>query len=136
MSGAAALRTVVHGLEFRNPIVLAAGTAGFGEELAGVMRLDAVGGIVTKAVSLEPRAGNPSRRVAEFDGGMLNAVGLANPGLAAVRAGQVPWLATHLAGTRKIVNVVGFAVEEYAAVVAGLEEALSAASTRHAIDGF
>lgn len=136
MSGAAALRTVVHGLEFKNPIILAAGTAGFGEELADVMPLDAVGGLVTKAVSLEPRAGNPSRRVAEFDGGMMNAVGLANPGLAAVRATHVPWLATHLADTRKIVNVVGFAVEEYAAVVAGLEEAVGTASMRQAIDGF
>jgi dihydroorotate dehydrogenase (NAD+) catalytic subunit len=136
VSGAAALRTVVHGLEFKNPIVLAAGTAGFGEELAGVMRLDAVGGIVTKAVSLDPRGGNPSRRVAEFDGGMMNAVGLANPGLAAVRSEQVPWLAAHLKETRKIVNVVGFAVDEYAAVVAGLEEAAASTSTQHAIDGF
>ena len=136
MNGAAALRTVVHGLEFKNPIILAAGTAGFGEELADVMPLDAVGGLVTKAVSLEPRVGNPSRRVAEFDGGMMNAVGLANPGLAAVRAAHVPWLATHLADTRKIVNVVGFTVEEYAAVVAGLEEAVGTASMRQAIDGF
>jgi dihydroorotate dehydrogenase (NAD+) catalytic subunit len=56
VSGAPALRTTIHGLEFKNPIVLAAGTAGFGEELAGVMRVEAVGGLVTKAVSLAPRA--------------------------------------------------------------------------------
>ncbi|HMA24237.1 MAG TPA: dihydroorotate dehydrogenase catalytic subunit, partial [Gemmatimonadaceae bacterium] len=75
------LRTVVQNLVFQNPIVLAAGTAGYGEELADVVRLDALGGFVTKAVSREPRTGAPAPRVAEFEGGMMNAVGLANPGL-------------------------------------------------------
>lgn len=125
MSSGAALRTVVSKLEFQNPIVLAAGTAGYGEELAGVMHLDRLGGFVTKAVSVEPRHGAPAPRVAEFEGGMLNAVGLANPGLESVRREQVPWLASHLPATRKIVNVVGFAVDEYATVVAGLEESLA-----------
>jgi dihydroorotate dehydrogenase (NAD+) catalytic subunit len=128
------LRSVVKNLVFKNPIVLAAGTAGYGEELTGVMELEALGGFVTKAVSVAPRAGAPSPRVAEFDGGMINAVGLANPGLDAVRAEQVPWLATHLLGARKIMNVVGFAVDEYAAVIAGLEEALAAHPT--AADAF
>jgi len=118
------LRTVVHNLVFQNPIVLAAGTAGYGEELAGVVRLESLGGFVTKAVSLEPRAGAPPPRVAEFEGGMMNAVGLANPGLAAVRVQHLPWLASHLPQTRKMVNVVGFAADEFAAVVTGLEEAL------------
>jgi dihydroorotate dehydrogenase (NAD+) catalytic subunit len=118
------LRTVVHNLVFQNPIVLAAGTAGYGEELAGVVRLESLGGFVTKAVSLEPRAGAPAPRVAEFEGGMMNAVGLANPGLAAVRVQHLPWLASHLPQTRKMVNVVGFAADEFAAVVTGLEEAL------------
>src|SRR5687768_14299807 len=85
----------VASLRFRNPILLAAGTAGYGSELEGVIDLDAIGGIVTKAVSLEPRAGAPEPRVAEFDGGMINAVGLANPGLAEVSRVHVPWLATH-----------------------------------------
>jgi dihydroorotate dehydrogenase (NAD+) catalytic subunit len=110
-------------LQFRNPIVLAAGTAGYGSELAGVVDLDAVGGIVTKAVSLAPRAGAPEPRVAEFEGGMINAVGLANPGLAEVARAHVPWLATHHAGTRKLYNVVGFTTDEFASVVRGLEEA-------------
>jgi dihydroorotate dehydrogenase (NAD+) catalytic subunit len=130
----AALRTVVSNIEFKNPIVLAAGTAGYGEELTGVMDLDAVGGIVTKAVSLAPREGAPAPRVAEFDGGMINAVGLANPGLEAVRRDHVPWLASHFASTRKLVNVVGFTIDEYAEVIAGLEEAL--ASTPAAADAF
>lgn len=135
MTTAARLRTVIHDLVFQNPIVLAAGTAGYGEELADVVRLDALGGFVTKAVSREPRAGAPAPRVAEFDGGMMNAVGLANPGLDAVRRDHVPWLASHLASTRKIVNVVGFATDEFAAVVAGLEQATQGALAP-AVDAF
>jgi dihydroorotate dehydrogenase (NAD+) catalytic subunit len=73
--------------------------------------------------------------VAEFDGGMMNAVGLANPGLDAVRRDHVPWLASHLASTRKIVNVVGFATDEFAAVVAGLEQATQGALAP-AVDAF
>lgn len=129
-----ALRTVVSNLEFQNPIVLAAGTAGYGEELIGVMRADRLGGLVTKAVSVLPRGGNPAPRVAEFEGGMVNAVGLANPGLDAVRREQLPWLATHLKSTRKIANVVGFAVDEYPTVIAGLEEGL--ATSAGALDAY
>src|SRR5213593_4480298 len=110
------LAVSVSSLQFRNPILLAAGTAGYGLELDGVMDLDAIGGIVTKAVSLEPRTGAPEPRVAEFAGGMINAVGLANPGLAEVTRTHVPWLATHHAGTRKLFNVVGFTVDEFASV--------------------
>jgi dihydroorotate dehydrogenase (NAD+) catalytic subunit len=111
------------GVDFQNPLVLAAGTAGYGRELADVMHLDRLGAIVTKAVSVEPRAGAPAPRVAEFTGGMINAVGLANPGLDEVRRVHLPWLASHLRGARVIVNVVGNAVEDYAAVVRGLAEA-------------
>jgi dihydroorotate dehydrogenase (NAD+) catalytic subunit len=121
-------------LHFRNPILLAAGTAGYGAELEGVMDLDAIGGLVTKAVSLEPRAGAPEPRVAEFDGGMINAVGLANPGLTEVARVHIPWLASHHAQTRKMFNVVGFAVDEFAAVVRGLEAA--GASYPAAIDAY
>ncbi len=120
---AAGLSRTVFGRQFQNPLVLAAGTAGFGQELAGVMELDRLGGIVTKAVSLAPRAGNAAPRVAEFRGGMLNSVGLANPGLERVRADLLPWLATHVRRAQVLVNVVGFTVEEYAEVVAGLSDA-------------
>jgi len=109
------------GITFQNPILLAAGTAGFGRELDGTVDLDSLGGLVTKAVSLAPRHGNASPRVGEFDGGMINAIGLANPGLAAVVADELPWLVNRLRGARLLVNVVGFAIDEYAAVVAGLE---------------
>jgi dihydroorotate dehydrogenase (NAD+) catalytic subunit len=113
-------RTVL-GRQFQNPLLLAAGTAGFGRELAGVMDLDRLGGLVTKAVSVAPRHGNPPPRVAEFRGGMLNSVGLANPGLERARAEQLPWLAAHVRRAQVLVNVVGFTVEEYAEVVAGLD---------------
>jgi dihydroorotate dehydrogenase (NAD+) catalytic subunit len=111
------------GTTFRNPVLLASGTAGFGREVARVVDLGAIGGLVTKAVSVEPRAGNPAPRVAEVRGAMLNAVGLANPGLAAARDQHLPWLRAHLVpGTRVLVNVVGHQVEEFAAVVAGLRD--------------
>jgi dihydroorotate dehydrogenase (NAD+) catalytic subunit len=120
---AAGLSRTVFGRQFQNPLVLAAGTGGFGQELAGVMELDRLGGIVTKAVSLAPRAGNAAPRVAEFRGGMLNSVGLANPGLERVRREMLPWLATHVRRAQVLVNVVGFTVEEYAEVVGGLADA-------------
>ena len=129
------LRTSVAELEFQNPIILASGTAGYGEELTGVMDLGEVGGFVTKAVSVEPREGNASPRVAEFEGGMINAVGLANPGLQAVKRDHVPWLASHFPETRKLVNVVGFAVDDYPRVVAGIEESLGEGRAG-AVDGF
>jgi dihydroorotate dehydrogenase (NAD+) catalytic subunit len=110
----------VFGTTFQNPILLASGTAGFGREVAGVIALDALGGLVTKAVSPEPRRGHPGPRVAEFDGGMLNAVGLANPGLEAVRDVELPWLAQNLSRARVIVNVVGSTADDYVAVVKGL----------------
>ncbi|MDF1503128.1 dihydroorotate dehydrogenase [Roseisolibacter sp. H3M3-2] len=111
------------GLAFQNPVVLASGTAGYGHELREVVDLDALGGIVTKAVSLEPRKGNPAPRVAEFAGGMINAIGLANPGVDAVRAEHLPRLRPLVARARVLVNVVGFAVEEFAAVVERLDDA-------------
>jgi dihydroorotate dehydrogenase (NAD+) catalytic subunit len=120
--GSAVLKTQVAQLDFQNPILLAAGTAAYGRELAGVMAVDRLGGIVTKAVSLEPREGAPSPRVAEFDGGMINAVGLANPGVDEVRATELPWLARELKHARVIVNVIGRIVEDFGDVVARLDD--------------
>jgi dihydroorotate dehydrogenase (NAD+) catalytic subunit len=105
---------------FQNPVLLASGTAGFGHEVRGVIDLDALGGLVTKAVTPEPRPGHRAPRVAEFRGGMLNAVGLANPGLEAVREHDLPWLATHLRRARVLVNVAGATIEDYVRVIEGL----------------
>ncbi len=120
------LAVSVAGLNFRNPVLLAAGTAAYGRELADVVRLDSLGGIVTKAVSVEPRAGAAAPRVSDFGEGMINAVGLANPGVEEVRATELPWLATRAPGLRVIVNVVGSAVADFAAVVERLDDAAGA----------
>ena len=128
-AGRSALQVQAAGLTFQNPIVLAAGTAAYGHELQGVVDLGALGGLVTKAVSPQPREGAPAPRVAEFGGGMINAVGLANPGVAAVRAEHLPWLA------RELANIVGFAVEEFADVIEQLELSLTS-ETAGALDGF
>jgi dihydroorotate dehydrogenase (NAD+) catalytic subunit len=105
------------GTTFQNPILLAAGTAGFGRELDDVIDLDLLGGIVTKAVTPEPRHGHPALRVAEFRGGMLNAVGLANPGVQAVAEHELPWLAGRLRRARIIVNVAGAKIDDYVHVI-------------------
>jgi len=110
------------GLAFQNPVLLAAGTAAYGRELADVMPLEKLGGLVTKAVSLEPRAGAKAPRVADFDGGMINAVGLANPGVDAVVTADLPWLAANVKAPRVLVNVVGREVPDFGAVVARLND--------------
>jgi len=113
----------VLGATFQNPVLLAAGTAGFGREVQGVIDLEALGGVITKAVTPEPRQGHAPPRVAEFPGGMLNAVGLANPGLATVARDHLPWAATRLRRARVIVNVAGAVVEDYVRVITELSEA-------------
>jgi dihydroorotate dehydrogenase (NAD+) catalytic subunit len=109
------------GATFQNRVLLAAGTAGFGREVDGVIDLEALGGIVTKAVTPEARRGHPGPRVAEFRGGMLNAVGLANPGLEAVATHELPWLVARLTRARILVNVAGATVDEYVAVLERLD---------------
>jgi dihydroorotate dehydrogenase (NAD+) catalytic subunit len=108
-------------VDFQNPILLAAGTAGFGRELDGTIDIDRLGGLVTKAVSLLPRSGNRPPRVGEFPGGMLNSIGLANPGLDTVRRHDLPWLTQRVKRARLLVNIVGFEATEYAEVIRGLE---------------
>ena len=129
------LSVVVAGLTFQNPIVLASGTAGYGEEVADLMDLERLGGLTTKAISVEPRQGNPAPRVAELDEGMINSVGLANPGLERVKAVHVPWLASHLPRTRKLANVVGNSIDDYARVVEELD-AHAGEAPSVAIDAF
>lgn len=110
------------GTDFQNPVLLAAGTCGFGAEVAEVVNLEALGGIVTKSVTLRPRAGNPAPRVTEFGAGMLNSIGLANPGVDVVRDEKLPWLAANLRRCRVLVSVAGHRVEEYERVVGELDD--------------
>lgn len=111
------------GITFQNPILLAAGTAAYGRELADVMPLEDLGGFVTKAVSMEERHGAPAPRVADFDGGMINAVGLANPGVERVLAEDLPWIAAHVRRPRVLVNVVGREARDFGRVVERLDAA-------------
>ncbi|MEJ2678437.1 MAG: dihydroorotate dehydrogenase, partial [Gemmatimonadota bacterium] len=118
----APLAQTVWGAEFQNPILLASGTAGYGQELDGLLDLDALGGIVTKAVTPEPRNGNPPMRAAEYDAGMLNSVGLANVGLEAFRRDKLPWLRQRLRRARVLVNVAGRTVGDYIQVIRTLDD--------------
>jgi dihydroorotate dehydrogenase (NAD+) catalytic subunit len=117
-----ALEVPFVGLDFQNPIVLASGTAAYGRELHDIVDLDRLGGLVTKAVSLAPRPGAKAPRVSDFPGGMINAIGLANPGVEVVRDTELPWLAANLTHARVLVNVVGNAVEDFAEVIMRLSD--------------
>ena len=112
----------VFGAEFQSPVLLASGTCGYGQEYADLIPLNQIGGIVTKAVSLEPRPGNPPHRVAETPEGMINAIGLENPGLDGFVGEKLPWLREHLSQAHVFVNVVGRSIGDFVGVVAGLDE--------------
>ena len=117
------LSQTVFGVEFQNPVLLASGCCGYGEEYADLIPLEELGGLVTKAVTKEPRLGNPPPRVSETPAGMVNSIGLANVGLERFRKEKLPWLREHLRKARVLVNVAGWTVEEFVAVVAGLDDA-------------
>jgi dihydroorotate dehydrogenase (NAD+) catalytic subunit len=117
------LAQTVFGVEFQNPVLLASGTCGYGAELDGLLDLDALGGLVIKAVTADVRRGNPAPRVAEFSAGMMNSVGLANPGPAVVRAEKLPWLARRLVRARVLVNIAGRTAEEYGEIIRGIDDA-------------
>lgn len=108
-------------LELRNPVMTASGTFASGREFADFVDLGRLGAIVTKGVSLEPWVGNDSPRIAETASGMLNSIGLQNPGVEAFIAKDLAWLAEYAPDTPVIVNVSGHTIAEYAAVIERLE---------------
>lgn len=101
------------GATLKNPIIPASGTFGFGREFAHIYDLNLLGSISLKGTTREARLGNPLPRIAETPAGMLNSVGLQNPGIDAVLGVELPWLKSHFSGPL-IANVCGFSVEEYA----------------------
>ena len=117
------LATELFGVRFQNPVLLAAGTCGFGMELQDVIDVDRLGGFVTKSVTVEPRAGNAAPRVAEFGGGMLNSVGLANPGLEATLRDKLPWIASTVKQAQVLVSLAGHTVDDFFTLIEGLEDA-------------
>jgi dihydroorotate dehydrogenase (NAD+) catalytic subunit len=110
------LRVKLAGLELSNPILTASGTFGYGLEFAHLVRLERLGGIVTKGLSPEPIRGNPPPRVCETRGGMLNSIGLQNIGIDRFIAEVLPGLRRYPA--KVIVNVFGRTVDDYLRVVA------------------
>ena len=110
------------GATFKNPVLLASGTCGYGEEMQGFFDINDLGGFVIKAVTPEPRAGNAAPRVVEFDGGMMNSIGLANVGVAELKTGKLPWLAAHASRTNVLVNVAGKTVNEFADIIRELDD--------------
>ena len=100
------------GLRLSNPVIPASGTFGFGLELSGSFDLNVLGGISLKGTTLEPRFGNPTPRVAECEGGIINSVGLQNPGIEALVREKVPALRDCYRGA-VIANISGFSVDEY-----------------------
>lgn len=107
------LRINLAGIDMVNPVVPASGTFGFGLEMQEAYDLGCLGGISLKGTTAEPRFGNPTPRIAECDGGMINSVGLQNPGIDALVGEKLPAL-RGIYGGAIIANISGFSIEEYA----------------------
>lgn len=108
------------GIPLRNPIMTASGTFGYGEEFSEYVNLQSIGAFVTKGLCLKPRAGNPTPRIVETPGGMLNAIGLQNVGIDAFIEKKVPFLRS--VNTPAIANFFGENVDEYAEMARRLDE--------------
>lgn len=108
------------GLNLKNPIIPASGCFGFGREFADLYDLSRLGGIAIKSATPEKRFGNPTPRVAETPSGMLNAIGLQNPGVDAIIENELPWLAGF--DTEIIANVAGACEEDYVEVIKKLND--------------
>jgi dihydroorotate dehydrogenase (NAD+) catalytic subunit len=114
------LSTDFAGIPLRNPVLLASGTCGYGEELEGFLDLSRLGGIVTKTITPEPRAGNRPPRIVETAAGMLNSIGLQNPGLEGFVHDKWPFL--QRLDTQVIVNIAAPTAEGHGDMAARLEE--------------
>jgi dihydroorotate dehydrogenase (NAD+) catalytic subunit len=106
-------------LKLRNPVMTASGTFGYGEEFKEYVDLEKIGAFVTKGLSLKPRAGNPTPRIVETPGGMLNAIGLQNVGIDAFIQKKVPFLRS--VNTPAIANFFGYTPDEYAELASRLD---------------
>ncbi|MEI3377808.1 MAG: dihydroorotate dehydrogenase [Coriobacteriales bacterium] len=114
------MRVNVGGLPMKNPVTVASGTFGHGEEFADFFDVSQLGAVTTKGVSPLPWDGNATPRIAEAPCGMLNSIGLQNPGVEEFCKSQLPWLATQ--DTAVIVNVSGHTLQEYVQVIERLED--------------
>lgn len=110
----------IAGVEFKNPVITASGTFGFGREYSEFYPLKEIGGLSCKGITLKPRMGNPPPRIAETPSGILNAVGLQNPGVDYFIERDLPWLKEQ--ETVVIANIAGNTPEEYAQMAEKLSE--------------
>src|SRR5664279_279800 len=101
----------IGGIHLKNPVLLASGTVGYGNEIAQFIDINNIGGIVTKSLSLKPRKGNPPLRITETASGMLNAIGLANVGVEAFIKDKIPFLKE--LDTTIICNIAASSIDEY-----------------------
>ncbi len=99
------------GIKMKNPVTVASGTFGYGREYSQFIDLNKLGGIITKGTALKPWTGNPSPRICEVPGGLLNSIGLQNPGIEHFAENDLPWLRSF--DTKIIVNAIGHTIEEY-----------------------
>ncbi|MBO4347220.1 MAG: dihydroorotate dehydrogenase [Lachnospiraceae bacterium] len=113
-------KVTIAGVEFKNPVMTASGTFGSGMEYSQFVDLNKLGAVVTKGVSNVPWEGNPTPRVAEVYGGMLNAIGLQNPGVDVMMERDLPFLTKY--DTKVIVNVCGKSVDDYIEAVEKLND--------------
>jgi dihydroorotate dehydrogenase (NAD+) catalytic subunit len=114
------LTVEIAGIKLRNPVMTASGTFGYGSEFAAYMDLESIGAIITKGLSLRPKAGNRTPRIVETAAGMLNAIGLQNVGIDAFIDEKVPFL--RKINTPVIVNVYGNSLEEYGELAGRLDK--------------
>ena len=114
------MKVNIAGVEFRNPVIAASGTFGFGREFSEFYPLSVFGGISCKGITLQERPGNPPPRIAETPGGMLNSVGLQNPGVEHFIQDDLPWLKRQ--GTVVIANIAGNTPEDYCRMAERLSE--------------
>jgi len=114
------LSTNLAGLSLKNPVCVSSGTCGYGRELNEFYDLARLGGIFAKGTTVTPRPGNPLPRIAETPSGLLNAVGLENPGIDTVIARELPWLVQH--DLCVCLNIAGNTVEEYAQMCRKLDQ--------------
>ncbi|MBU2551802.1 MAG: dihydroorotate dehydrogenase [Proteobacteria bacterium] len=115
------LRVSLGDIKLKNPVMSASGTFGYGQEYENFVDPAALGAVVTKGVSLNPRPGNPPPRIVETPAGMINAIGLENVGVESFIRDKLPWLAER--GALVVANILGESVEEYEALARRLDQA-------------
>jgi len=109
----------LRGVEFKNRVLVASGTFGYGDEVSDLVEVGLLGGVITKSLSMKPREGNPPRRITETACGMLNSIGLANIGVHKFIADKLPYL--RALDTTVLANIAASSVQEYCDVLSALE---------------